>query len=86
MRVSPSAEQAVAIPEELRCFPKRLVAENLSVIAFHEKAGRSQGNSGFIANSWFFSLTRLFSRRVAAVAMLPSALSKGVLGSVGAAT
>src|SRR5215831_20392213 len=29
-------------------------SRNLSVTAFHEKAGRSQGNSGFIVSSWFF--------------------------------
>src|SRR5579864_6910124 len=62
-------------------------------IAFHEKAGRSQGNSGFIVSSCFFA-DKFFSRRVAAVAMLPSALSGsdlvarcmlGVLGTAGAA-
>ena len=43
----------------------------LSVIAFHEKAGRSQGNSGFML------FAKLFLRRpFAAVAMLPSALSR----------
>jgi hypothetical protein len=41
----------------------------LSVIAFHEKAGRSQ------VNSWFFLETKIFCR-VATVAMLPSALSR----------
>jgi hypothetical protein len=42
----------------------------MSVIAFHEKAGRSQ------VGSVVFSLDKVFfSRRVAAVAMLPSALS-----------
>src|SRR5215471_18778092 len=65
----------------------------MSVIAFHEKAGRSQGNSGFIASSWFFA-DKVFSRRVATVAMLPSTLSRsdlvarcmlGVLHSAGAA-
>jgi hypothetical protein len=45
-------------------------------MAFHEKAGRSQGNSGFIVSSWFFWLTKLFSHRVATDAMLPSALSR----------
>ena len=64
------------------------------VMGFHEKAGRSQGNSGFIVSSWFFSI-KFLSRRVAAVAMLPSALSRsdlvarcmlGVLNSAGAAT
>jgi hypothetical protein len=66
----------------------------MSEIAFHEKAGRSQGNSGFIVSFLFLSLTKFFSRRVAAVAMLPSALSRsdlvarcmlGVLGTAGAA-
>jgi len=43
----------------------------MSVIAFHEKAGRSQ------VDSWLASLNKVFvSRRVAAVAMLPSALSR----------
>src|SRR5215467_6958519 len=51
-------------------------SRNLSVNAFHEKAGRSQGNSGFIVSSWFFSLTKFLPRRVATVAMLPSALSR----------
>src|SRR5262252_434681 len=69
-------------------------SRNLSVTAFHEKAGRSQGNSGFIVSSWFFSLTKFFSHRVATVAMLPFALSRsdlvarcmlGVLNSAGAA-
>ena len=41
----------------------------LSVIAFHEKAGRSQ-----VGSSWFLLVTGFFSRRVATVAMLPSAL------------
>src|SRR5215467_1986868 len=54
-------------------------SRNLSVNAFHEKAGRSQGNSGFIVSSWFFSLTKFLPRRVAAVAMLPSALSRSDL-------
>ena len=40
------------------------------VIAFHEKAGRSQ------VGSFVFSLDKVFSRRVATVAMLPSALSR----------
>ena len=61
----------------------------VSVIAFHEKAGRSQVNSCFI----LFDTLFLF-RPLAAVAMLPSALSRsdgfarcmlGVLGSAGAA-
>jgi hypothetical protein len=43
----------------------------MSVIAFHEKAGRSQVDSSQA------SLNKVFvSRRVAAVAMLPSALSR----------
>jgi hypothetical protein len=35
----------------------------VSVMGFHEKAGGSQGNSGFIVSSWFFS-TKFLSRRV----------------------
>ena len=59
------------------------------VNAFHEKAGRSQVDSLL-----FFMDKGFFSRRVATVAMLPSALSRsdgfarcmlGVLGSAGAA-
>ena len=43
----------------------------MSVIAFHEKAGRSQ------VDSFVFLVCMLFSsRRVATVAMLPSALSR----------
>src|SRR5579864_131837 len=42
---------------------------HLSVIAFHEKAGRSQ------VDSWFF-MNMVFLGRVATVAMLPSALSR----------
>jgi len=45
-------------------------------MSFHEKAGRSQGNSGFIVSSWFFFADKVFSRRVATVAMLPSALPR----------
>ncbi len=62
----------------------------MSVIAFHEKAGRSQ------VGSLVFSLDKVFSRRVATVATLPSALlvsdfvfarcKLGVLVSAGAAT
>ena len=61
----------------------------MSVNAFHEKAGRSQVDSLL-----FFMDKGFFSRRVATVAMLPSALSRsdrfarcmlGVLGSAGAA-
>ena len=43
----------------------------VSVIAFHEKAGRSQVDSLL-----FFVDKGFFSRRVATVAMLPSALSR----------
>src|SRR5215813_4643653 len=42
----------------------------LSVIAFHEKAGRSQ------VNSFGFLFDKVFSGRVATVAMLPFALSR----------
>jgi len=58
-------------------------------IAFHEKAGRSQ------VGSLLFLLDKVFSCRVATVAILPSALSMsgffarcklGVLVSAGAAT
>jgi hypothetical protein len=49
----------------------------MSEIAFHEKAGRSQENSGFMVSSWFsFADKGFFSCRVATVAMLPSALSR----------
>jgi hypothetical protein len=67
---------------------------SMSEIAFHEKAGWSQGNSGFIVSFCSFSQRRVFLRRVATVAMLPSALSRsdsfarctlGVLVSAGAA-
>ena len=63
----------------------------MSVIAFHEKAGRSQGDS-----FWYLLVTLFLSRRVATVATLPSALFNerlwfarcklGVLVSAGAAT
>ena len=46
----------------------------LSVIAFHEKAGRSQVDSLSVFVRHVF-----FSRRVATVAMLPSALSRSDL-------
>jgi hypothetical protein len=53
--------------------------EVLSAIAFHEKAGLSQvGSSQALLNKV------LFSRRVAAVAMLPSALSRSDFVSLGA--
>ena len=67
----------------------RCLGKSMSVIAFHEKAGRSQVDSLL-----FFMDKGFFSRRVATVAMLPSALSRsdrfarcmlGVLGSAGAA-
>jgi len=46
-------------------------------MAFHEKAGRSQGNSGLIVSFWFFFDDKYFSpAEFAAVAMLPSALSR----------
>ena len=41
----------------------------MSVIAFHEKAGRSQGDS-----FWYLLVTLFLSSRVATVATLPSAL------------
>jgi hypothetical protein len=62
--------------------------------AFHEKAGRSQDDSFFILSGKLLLLAFLLRRRVANVAMLPSALSRtigfarymvGVLGSAGAA-
>jgi hypothetical protein len=48
------------------------------VIAFHEKAGRSQ------VDSLIFSVDKVFSRRVAADAILPSALSMSDVISLGA--
>jgi len=42
----------------------------MSVNAFHEKAGRSQ------VEPWFFHKHVFLFRRVASVAMLPSALSR----------
>jgi hypothetical protein len=51
----------------------------MSQIAFHEKARRSQ------VKSVFFSLDKVFAPgRVAAVAMLPSALSMSDSVSIGA--
>jgi hypothetical protein len=44
-------------------------AGSMSVIAFHEKAGRSQGDS-----FWYLCVTLFLPRRVATVATLPSAL------------
>ena len=41
----------------------------MSVIAFHEKAGRSQGDW-----VWYLLVTLFLPRRVATVATLPSAL------------
>jgi len=49
---------------------------DLSAMAFHEKAGRSQGNSRFIVSSWFFSLTKFFPRRVCHCRHASSALSR----------
>ena len=46
-------------------------------MAFHEKAGRSQGNSGFIVSSLFFVAEKSASpAELATVAMLPFALSR----------
>ena len=63
----------------------------MSVIAFHEKADRSQGDS-----FWYLLVTLFLPSRVATVATLPSALfderflfarcKLGVLVSAGAAT
>jgi hypothetical protein len=47
-----------------------LIEESMSAIAFHEKAGRSQ------EDSFLFLSDKLLCRRVATVAMLPSALSR----------
>jgi len=52
----------------------------MSVIAFHEKAGRSQVGSVLL----FFHWARFFSRRVATVATLPSALFNERFCSLGA--
>ena len=51
----------------------------VSVNAFHEKAGRSQGDS-----IWYWLITLFLSRRVATVATLPSALFDERFGSLGA--
>ena len=51
----------------------------LSVIAFHEKAGRSQGDS-----FWYLLVTLFLPRRVVTVATLPSALFDERFGSLGA--
>ena len=70
-------------------YPIRIVGRVLSVMAFHEKAGRSQVDSCL---AWLNKVC--FSRRVATDAMLPFALSRsdsfarcilGVLVSAGAA-
>ena len=53
-------------------------------MAFHEKAGRSQGNSGFISEFLVFSQTKFFPAELATVAMLPSALSRSDSSSLGA--
>jgi hypothetical protein len=52
--------------------------QSMNEIAFHEKAGRSQ------VGSFVFSLDKVFSRRVATVATLPSALFVERLSSLGA--
>jgi hypothetical protein len=51
----------------------------MSVIAFHEKAGRSQGDW-----FWYLLVTLFLSRRVATVATLPSALFAERFASLGA--
>jgi hypothetical protein len=51
----------------------------IGVIAFHEKAGRSQGDS-----FWYLLVTLFLPSRVATVATLPSALFDERLGSLGA--
>jgi hypothetical protein len=51
----------------------------MSVMAFHEKAGRSQVDSSL---AWLNKVC--FSRRVATVAMLPFALSRSDFISLGA--
>ena len=51
----------------------------MSVIAFHEKAGRSQGDS-----FWHCLATLFLSGRVATVATLPSALFDERFASLGA--
>jgi len=50
--------------------PRRVLSE----MAFHEKAGRSQDDSFFILSGKLLLLAFLLRRRVATVAMLPSAL------------
>jgi hypothetical protein len=53
------------------CASKLPLQRSMSEMAFHEKAGRSQ------VGSFVFSLDIVFlTRRVATVAMLPSALSR----------
>jgi len=51
----------------------------MSVNAFHEKAGGSQGDS-----FWYLLVTRFVLRRVAPVATLPSALFDERFGALGA--
>jgi len=46
---------------ELQPLAVRRRTIHLSVMAFHEKAGRSQGNSGFIASFLFFVAEKKFS-------------------------
>ena len=52
---------------------------SMSVNAFHEKAGGSQGDS-----FWYLLVTRFVLRRVATVATLPSALFDERFGALGA--
>ena len=51
----------------------------MSLNAFHEKAGRSQGDS-----FWYLLVTQFLPGRVATVATLPSALFEERFGSLGA--
>jgi hypothetical protein len=51
----------------------------IGVNAFHEKAGRSQGDS-----FWYLLVTLFLSSRIATVATLPSALFDERFGSLGA--
>src|SRR5271165_4963519 len=88
-RAKDACWQAVRLNQ--RNLAMALIDTVLSVIAFHEKAGRSQGDS-----FWYLLVTPFLPRRVATVATLPSALFNerllfarcqlGVLVSAGAAT
>jgi hypothetical protein len=51
----------------------------MSVIAFYEKAGRSQ-----VGSFWYLLVTLFVLRRVATVATLPSALFDERFGALGA--